>query len=89
MKKLIILGLFCLLGTISFGQVNPNSTPVKGYTKSNGTYVQPHNRTTPNNTINDNYNTKPNVNPYNGKAGTVNPNNTYSQPKNTQPKKYY
>jgi hypothetical protein len=28
---------------------------VNGYTRSNGTYVQPHYRTSPNNTTSDNY----------------------------------
>jgi len=43
---------------------------VKGYTKKNGTYVAPHERSAPNHTKNDNYSTKGNVNPYTGKEGT-------------------
>lgn len=43
---------------------------VKGYTKKDGTYVAPHERTAPNHTKNDNYSTKGNVNPYTGKEGT-------------------
>lgn len=50
-----------------------SSTHVRGYTKKNGTYVQPHMRTSPNSTKMDNYSTKGNVNPYTGKHGTVNP----------------
>lgn len=46
---------------------------VKGYYKSNGTYVQPHVRSSPNNTTADNWSTKGNVNPYTGKQGTNNP----------------
>ena len=46
---------------------------VKGYYRSNGTYVQPHYRSSPNGTTLDNYSTKGNVNPYTGKEGTVNP----------------
>jgi hypothetical protein len=38
--------------------------------KNNGTYVQPHQQTNPNNTTSDNYGTRPNVNPYTGAAGT-------------------
>lgn len=35
---------------------NPNTVDVKGYFKSNGTYVEPYTRTAPNNTIIDNFN---------------------------------
>lgn len=40
---------------------------VKGYYKSNGTYVQPHERTRPNSTITDNYSYPGNYNPNTGK----------------------
>lgn len=43
---------------------------VNGYTRKDGTYVAPHERTAPNSTKNDNWSTKGNVNPYTGKAGT-------------------
>ncbi len=33
---------------------NPNTVEVKGYIKSNGTYVEPHIRTAPNSTLEDN-----------------------------------
>lgn len=46
---------------------------VKGYFKSNGTYVQPHYRSSPNGTALDNFSTKGNINPYTGKEGTVIP----------------
>ncbi len=46
---------------------------VSGYSRSNGTYVEPHYQTNPNARLNDNYSTKGNVNPYTGKAGTVDP----------------
>jgi hypothetical protein len=45
-------------------------THVKGYYKSNGTYVAPHYRSKPNNTQRDNYSTYGNYNPYTGKKGT-------------------
>lgn len=50
---------------------NSNHVRVKGYYKSNGTYVKPYVRTAPNSTIRDNFSTKPNVNPYTGEKGTV------------------
>lgn len=43
---------------------------IRGYTRSNGTYVQPSHATNPDATRNNNYSTKGNVNPYNGKYGT-------------------
>jgi len=46
---------------------------VNGYTRSNGTYVEPYYKTSPNNSTFDNYSTKGNVNPYTGQAGTRDP----------------
>lgn len=43
---------------------------VKGYTRSNGTYVAPHYRSAPNNVQYDNYSTKGNTNPYTGQRGS-------------------
>jgi hypothetical protein len=49
----------------AFAQVHVN-----GYTRKDGTYVAPYERTAPNSTRNDNYSTQGNVNPYTGVAGT-------------------
>ena len=49
--------------------VNYNTTTVSGYTRSNGTYVQSHVRTMPNNTNWDNFSTKGNCNPFTGSTG--------------------
>jgi hypothetical protein len=50
---------------------------VQGYTRSDGTYVAPYHRTSPDSSLFNNYSTQGNVNPYTGQMGTVNP---YSQP---------
>lgn len=50
---------------------NPNHVQVDGYSKSNGTYVEPYMRTEKNNTIIDNFSTSPNLNPYTGRIGTI------------------
>lgn len=72
MKKLILfVAVLLVIGYNPNAQVNPKTNYVKGYTKKNGTYVQPYVRTQKNTTIIDNYSTKPNVNPYTGKVGTV------------------
>ena len=57
MKQILII-LITLISNISFGQVH-----VRGYFRSNGTYVQPHERTRPNSTITDNYSYQGNYNP--------------------------
>jgi hypothetical protein len=67
MKKLFVFIAFLFATANSFAQ---STVYVSGYTKSNGTYVQPHYRTSPNSTRNDNYSTVGNVNPYTSQEGT-------------------
>lgn len=43
---------------------------VKGHVRSDGTYVAPHYRSSPNSVQYDNYSTKGNTNPYTGARGT-------------------
>ncbi|EIJ38791.1 hypothetical protein JoomaDRAFT_1784 [Galbibacter orientalis DSM 19592] len=74
MKNLLFIAVFLLTGYFGFSQ----QVYVKGYYKSNGTYVQPHYRTAPNHTVNDNWSTVGNVNPYTGKAGTKPREGSYS-----------
>ena len=68
----MIKTLFILIFLMS-SQVAHASRHVKGYVKKDGTYVAPHQRSDPNRTQRDNYSSKPNVNPYNGKKGTKEP----------------
>ncbi len=72
-----------LLMALSFAAVA--DTYVRGYTKKNGTYVEPHYRSSPNSTTLDNYSTKGNTNPYTGEPGYKSPepsnNYQYQQPK--------
>lgn len=49
---------------------------VHGYVKSNGTYVAPHMRSSPDNNTYNNWSHTGNVNPYTGQTGT-NPNNNF------------
>ncbi|MBR1775257.1 MAG: hypothetical protein IJ759_07015 [Bacteroidales bacterium] len=73
-KYILILFAVVLFGNVvkaqSWGYTNSQTTKVKGYYKSNGTYVQPHNRTKRNNISYDNYSTKGNSNFYTGKKGS-------------------
>jgi Bacterial SH3 domain len=66
-KHLIFLFIFLLALTIN-AQVH-----VRGYTRSDGTYVAPYMRSTPNSTPTDNYSYPGNTNPYTGKTATGNP----------------
>jgi hypothetical protein len=43
---------------------------VGGYTRSNGTYVAPHYRSSPNGTTSDNWSASGNYNPYTGVQGS-------------------
>ena len=79
MKKLFLSLALAVVAQISFGQ---STVYVNGYYRSNGTYVQGHYRTTPNNTVYDNYSTYPNVNPYTGQTGTIHYNYNYNSNSN-------
>lgn len=57
---------------------------VHGYARSDGTYVQPHYRSSPDGQQWNNYSTKGNVNPYTGQAGTQR-DTTYDPPKPFNP----
>ncbi|HVW50815.1 MAG TPA: hypothetical protein VHC91_10540 [Trinickia sp.] len=46
---------------------------VSGYTRSNGTYVQPYHRTAPDSNPYNNYSTRGNLNPYTGRPGYKTP----------------
>jgi hypothetical protein len=65
--------LFALLGLVLVSQTAAADTYVRGYMRNNGTYVEPHHRTNPNNNVFDNYSTQGNTNPYTGQQGTVDP----------------
>ncbi len=71
----IICGLTVLFLAFSFFLVTASSAEalqkVKGYTTKKGTYVAPHVKSSPNKSKLDNFSAKGNVNPFNGKKGTV------------------
>lgn len=72
--KLFILSVFAVITAVFM--LSASSTPVdaasrvRGYTKSNGTYVQPYYRSSPNSSKFDNYSSRGNYNPYTGKRGS-------------------
>ena len=62
---LMIVFLFVMASGPAFAD-----TYVRGYFRSNGTYVAPHFRSNPDGNFYNNWSTYPNVNPYTGKIGT-------------------
>ncbi|MFV8337493.1 hypothetical protein ACNQF7_15635 [Flavobacterium sp. RSP29] len=89
MKKIIFIIAFLFTTAFTFAKVSG-----KGYYRSNGTYVQPHQRTAPNSTRNDNYSTISNSYPYTGEAGTQSGDNytsksSYSSSNTTYPTPSY
>lgn len=76
--KLLFAVLALSLSSAAFAD-----TYVRGHTTKNGTYVEPHYRSSPNSSKYDNYSTKGNSNPYTGQAGNQNaePSYQYNPPK--------
>lgn len=68
MSRLLAIGVLILSTQQAFAQVS-----VDGYSRRDGTYAQPHQRTRPDNSPLNNYSTKGNINPYTGQNGTVDP----------------
>lgn len=73
MKKLLSVVLCSLSLLFASGAAFAKDVFVQGYTRSDGTYVQPHYRTAPDGNPYNNYSTRGNVNPYTGQAGTKDP----------------
>lgn len=68
--KTITLGAALALSLLTLPAMASGSHSVRGHTTKNGTYVQPHHATNPDNTKSNNYSHQGNVNPYNGKVGS-------------------
>lgn len=80
MKSTIVLIAACSVMAGATAQ-----TYVKPHVRKDGTYVEGHVRSAPNNTNLDNYGTKGNTNPYTGQQGTQQP-NYFPQPAYQQPR---
>ena len=65
-------GLRIGLALLAFGALPAAADEfVNGYVRSDGTYVQPHYRSSPNSSPYDNYSAQGNSNPYTGQKGSV------------------
>lgn len=65
MKYFLALAIFLVAVPAFAGDVY-----VQGHYRSDGTYVQPHYQSAPNNSTYDNWSTRGNINPYTGEEGT-------------------
>lgn len=66
LRKAVTVGIFSL--TVTSPALA--DTFVNGHSRSDGTYVQPHYRSTPDGNFSNNWSTRGNVNPYTGQWGT-------------------
>ena len=69
---------FCLLVLVNAGVFADEY--VHGYIRSDGTYVQPHFRSSPDSNPYNNWSTRGNVNPYTGERGYTDPYRPLVQP---------
>lgn len=65
MTIFVVLAIVCVTSLSASADVY-----VRGYFRSNGTYVQPHYRSNPDGNFYNNWSTYPNVNPHTGAIGT-------------------
>jgi hypothetical protein len=68
MQRTLLVGFLTVLAASAFAAVK-----VKGYTKKDGSYVAPSYRTAPDSRKDNNWSSKPNVNPYTGGKGYKDP----------------
>lgn len=78
MRKTLTALAVALTVMFVFASVASASVYVRGYFKSNGTYVQPHYRSDPDGYFWNNWSSYGNINPYTGKIGTKWPSYTPS-----------
>ena len=66
-----IISLSLFIGTVEARGKGGGSVHVNGYVKKDGTYVAPHERSSPDGNFYNNWSTVGNTNPYTGKEGTL------------------
>ncbi|MBQ8706989.1 MAG: hypothetical protein IJ523_02740 [Succinivibrionaceae bacterium] len=72
MKKssVVIAAAIALAALSGIAEARHGSSSVRGYYRSNGTYVAPHHRSGRDGYHNNNWSVRGNTNPYTGRAGT-------------------
>jgi hypothetical protein len=74
MRTSILLNLIITIMLFSTAKIaSAQDVYVNGYTRNDGTYVQPHHRTSPDNSTYNNYSSDGNSNPYTGNIGSRSP----------------
>lgn len=73
MKRFVLLALLAAPVVLAAPAADAGGTYVRGYTRSDGTYVAPHHRSSPDGSTTNNWSVSPNVNPYTGERGTRSP----------------
>ena len=68
-KQMLVVVIVCA-GAAFVGEQARGADYVRGYTRSNGTYVAPYHRTHADHNFYNNWSTYPNINPYTGQIGT-------------------
>lgn len=79
-----VLGIV-VIGLAAAAAAQADPVYVRPHIRSDGTYVPPHYRTSPDSSLLNNYSTRPNYNPYSGRAGTVDPFSQPYRPSRTDP----
>lgn len=69
LKRVFLIAVIAATALFAAQQASAD-TWVRGYFRSNGTYVAPHFRSSPDGYFYNNWSTYPNVNPYTGQIGT-------------------
>ena len=70
-KSSFVIAAFVALSFLSgAAEARHSSSSVRGYYRSNGTYVAPHHRSGRDGYHNNNWSVRGNINPYTGRAGT-------------------
>jgi len=87
MKKILLVIAVMILICVVVGIALARDVYVRGYYRSDGTYVKPHYRTAPDNNPWNNYSTWGNVNPYTGERGYEDPYRLQSPNIHQYPKK--
>lgn len=83
MKKTLSLLILCLAVVFFSTELFAQGRSVRGYTRRDGAYVQPHYRSAPDRNVYNNWSTRGNANPYTGQSGRVNPESSYQSPYNS------
>ncbi|MCX5803581.1 MAG: hypothetical protein NTU69_08655 [Proteobacteria bacterium] len=69
MKRFNVILLIALIAILFIVSSAFTQVFVPGHYRSNGTYIQPHYRSSPDGTVTNNWSFKNNINPYTGQEG--------------------